>query len=153
MKNLITLFAIALVLFACNKEVKKKSTSRPIQDIPLNERAIPVLPGLSTSNTVIGGAHYICPKNCIGGNGTSAGKCSVCETEMAHNQGFHTNQNTNSISVPTSPNIPASTTSDGPNANGQFHYTCSNGCTGGAGKAGNCSSCGNALEHNTAYHS
>ena len=151
MKNLISLFAIALVLFACNKEVKKKSTTIPAQDIPLNERAIPPLPGTSASNSVIGGAHYICPKNCINGNGPGAGACPVCQTDMAHNQGFHVGQNSNAAT----PASPASTpaTSDGPNANGQYHYTCSKGCAGGKGKAGPCANCGETLAHNAAFHS
>ena len=38
------------------------------------------------------------------------------------------------------------------NAAGLWHYTCSKGCAGGAGAAGNCSVCGNPLTHNAAYH-
>ena len=38
------------------------------------------------------------------------------------------------------------------NAAGLWHYTCSKGCPGGAGAAGNCSVCGNPLTHNAAYH-
>lgn len=149
MKNIIPLLAIVILLFSCAKEVKKKSI--PIKDIPLNERAIPTLPGATSANSVIGGAHYICPKNCVGGTGTSAGKCPVCETEMTHNQGFHVTNNT----TPSTPTTPNSATSSGdlPNANGQYHYTCTKGCTGGKGGAGTCDSCGSALEHNTGFHS
>ena len=46
-----------------------------------------------------------------------------------------------------------STTEPAQNASGVWHYTCSNGCAGGAGSAVNCSSCGNLLAHNSAYHS
>lgn len=39
------------------------------------------------------------------------------------------------------------------NADGVWHYTCSNGCAGGAGGAQACATCGNMLVHNTVYHS
>ena len=38
------------------------------------------------------------------------------------------------------------------NSAGVWHYTCSNGCAGGAGAAGDCATCGNALAHNSVYH-
>lgn len=38
------------------------------------------------------------------------------------------------------------------NAAGVWHYTCSNGCAGGAGSAVACAGCGNTLAHNQAYH-
>jgi len=38
------------------------------------------------------------------------------------------------------------------NSAGVWHYTCSNGCAGGAGAEGNCATCGNALAHNSTYH-
>ena len=38
------------------------------------------------------------------------------------------------------------------NAAGVWHYTCSNGCAGGAGSAVACATCGNTLAHNQAYH-
>lgn len=150
MKKLIPLLAIAVILFSCDKEVKK--IAAPTKEVPLNERPIPALPGASASNTVIGGAHYICPKNCVGGIGAAAGKCPVCETEMAHNQGFHIGNNDTNSATPAA-TTPATNTGDLPNANGQYHYTCTNGCSGGKGKAGNCDSCGSALEHNSAFHS
>lgn len=48
-------------------------------------------------------------------------------------------------SNPTTPEPPQNTA-------GVWHYTCSNGCTGGAGAAGNCATCGGPLAHNQAYH-
>ncbi|MBT8273116.1 MAG: hypothetical protein KJO77_04875 [Bacteroidia bacterium] len=33
-----------------------------------------------------------------------------------------------------------------------YHYTCANGCEGGAAAAGNCATCGNPLAHNQAFH-
>lgn len=49
---------------------------------------------------------------------------------------------------------PVTTTSAEPaqNARGVWHYTCSNGCVGGAGSAVACSVCGATLAHNTLYH-
>lgn len=38
------------------------------------------------------------------------------------------------------------------NAAGVWHYTCGNGCAGGAGSAIACTGCGTTLAHNTAYH-
>ena len=126
MKKLIPFLIVSIILISCNKDVKKKST--PIKDIPLNERAIPTLPG-TAANSIIGGAHYICPKSCVGGNGTAAGKCPVCETEMAHNQGFHIGKNNANATAPSLLNS-ATSTGDLPNANGQYHYTLlQKGCT------------------------
>lgn len=38
------------------------------------------------------------------------------------------------------------------NSDGIWHFTCSNGCTGGAGSAENCKTCGTLLVHNASYH-
>jgi len=38
------------------------------------------------------------------------------------------------------------------NTMGVWHYTCSQGCAGGAGAATNCATCGGLLAHNAAYH-
>ena len=38
------------------------------------------------------------------------------------------------------------------NARGVWHYICSKGCSGGAGSAINCNTCGSLLAHNSAYH-
>lgn len=57
----------------------------------------------------------------------------------------------------TSPDVtPAATPPATPeppqNAEGVWHYTCPNGCEGGAGTATPCGKCGTTLAHNTAYH-
>ncbi len=45
------------------------------------------------------------------------------------------------------------TTNEPPqNAQGVWHYTCPNGCAGGAGSATPCANCGTTLVHNTEYH-
>ncbi len=38
------------------------------------------------------------------------------------------------------------------NAAGVWHFTCSKRCAGGSGAAGNCTTCGAPLIHNTLYH-
>lgn len=38
------------------------------------------------------------------------------------------------------------------NAEGVWHFTCPNGCEGGAGAAGPCPKCGATLAHNQSYH-
>ncbi len=52
---------------------------------------------------------------------------------------------------PATPN--AATPEPPQNAAGVWHYTCSKGCAGGSGTAGNCAVCGGPLAHNSAYHS
>lgn len=102
--------------------------------------------------------HYKCPNNCTGGSGPAKGSCPVCGTEMAHNAAYHSAASTTSPTT-TSPAAPAlntntvnTTTTSAQNAAGVFHYTCSNGCAGGAASAVACSTCGSTLVHNTAYH-
>ena len=57
--------------------------------------------------------------------------------------------------VPTT-SISGTTTGDtgepAQNASGVWHYTCSTGCSGGAGSAVPCATCGQTLVHNTQYH-
>ena len=55
--------------------------------------------------------------------------------------------------VPTTATPNPATTESAQNAEGIWHYTCSKGCAGGAGAAGNCATCGAPLAHNSAYHS
>ena len=38
------------------------------------------------------------------------------------------------------------------NTGSAWHYTCNQGCAGGAAAAGNCSTCGKTLVHNQAFH-
>ncbi|MDX1470504.1 MAG: hypothetical protein R3213_03330 [Flavobacteriaceae bacterium] len=56
--------------------------------------------------------------------------------------------------TPTNPETPnANTQATSQNASGVYHYTCSNGCDGGADSAVNCANCGLLLVHNQAFHS
>ncbi len=102
----------------------------------------------STATAAAGGVfHYTCPNGCAGGSSTQ-GACATCGTALAHNQAFHT-QTTPTTTTPVQTTISDTPT---PNAAGQYHYTCPNGCAGGGNSAGTCASCGGALAHNQAYH-
>lgn len=92
--------------------------------------------------------HYTCPKGCAGGAGT-ASACAKCGTTLVHNAAYHEGQNPTAAT----PN-PTATPKPEPaqNAKGVWHYTCGDGCAGGAGSAIACAKCGKTLVHNSAYH-
>lgn len=107
--------------------------------------------------------HYICENNCENSGAAVAGNCPVCKNPYLHNTAFHADDllkggPINVQSNATQPGAPITTTNTNrapepaQNANGVYHYTCSNGCAGGAGTTTNCKACGEALAHNTAYH-
>ena len=103
--------------------------------------------------------HYICVNKCENSGGSVAGTCPTCNTPYIHNQAFHNDDflKNGPLNVPNNTqtvNQNTNTTAPSPaqNALGVFHYTCSNGCVGGAGEASNCKTCGNVLTHNQAYH-
>ena len=137
MKKLIPIFALLLLcIYSCKTEPKKTFTQP--KDVPLSERPIPTLPNSNNiANGVVGGAHYICPNNCEGGTSGAQGSCPVCNEALAHNQGFHNtpSSTTNTTTTPSSL-TPSNTPASGPNLAGQYHYTCSNGCSGGGDAAG-----------------
>jgi hypothetical protein len=105
--------------------------------------------------------HFVCADGCEGGHGDSKAPCPVCGKEMAHNQAFHGNNANAANQAPTftppdgnqalTPQTPP-TPEPAQNAAGVWHYTCPNGCAGGAASAGPCASCGSTLAHNSAYH-
>ena len=91
--------------------------------------------------------HYTCPNGCVGGGSDSSGSCSVCGAALTHNTAYHSQSTTTS---PVDLQAPATNTGTNP---GVSHYICSNGCAGsGSNSSGNCSVCGQALTHNSAYH-
>ncbi|PHR72181.1 MAG: hypothetical protein COA67_05065 [Lutibacter sp.] len=150
MKKLIPVFALVMLCFYSCKEETKKTKSKVVTP---SERPITPPPDFNTLTGVVGGAHYICPQNCVGGTSSAQGTCPVCSTALAHNQGFH---NTPNITTPTTTNPAvtnsAATPAPGPNLAGQYHYTCTNGCAGGGDTVGKCSSCAGDLTHNQAFH-
>ena len=105
--------------------------------------------------------HYICANNCENSGSSQAGNCPTCNTPYTHNAAFHGDEllKTGPLNVPSNatqpttavPNAP-STPAPAQNSAGAYHYTCSNGCVGGSGSATNCTTCGEALAHNAAYH-
>lgn len=108
--------------------------------------------------------HYTCPNGHTGGAG-SAAPCAVCGTTLVHNTAYHntsapatpvgaTTTAGNATTIPpTTITPPVNQTPEPPqNAAGVWHYTCANGCAGGAGSATACAVCGSTLAHNTAYH-
>ncbi len=154
------------------------STSTPPTTTSANKSAKDALieqltpPGEKINNTPkitnnSGVEHHICPDGHVGFGSESKGQCSKCGKELVHNQAYHNNGNaapavtttTSAGSTPPSgsPFIQSPvTTTKAPeppqNAKGVWHYTCSKGCAGGSGSAGNCTGCGGALAHNPAYH-
>ncbi|MCF2873999.1 MULTISPECIES: heavy metal-binding domain-containing protein [unclassified Tenacibaculum] len=151
MKKFFPLFVVLLMTcFSSCKKEEKKTPVHPLS-LPFNERPIPTLPNNNMlGGGVVGGAHYICPKRCKGGTSSEKGVCPVCNSALAHNQAFH-NKPASTSSSPMS--TPVTKPASGPNANGEYHYKCKNGCAGGEDAAGKCRSCAADLEHNAAYHS
>lgn len=126
----------------------------------------PPIPGAEPPQNAAGVWHYTCPNGCAGGGG-AAGPCATCGTTLAHNTNYHSS---NAQAAPgTSMDNPIMLGQDGglvqtpataapkapepaQNASGVWHYTCPNGCSGGAGSATACSTCGTTLAHNAGYH-
>ena len=141
MKTLkILLFFSLTIMFSCSDEKPKKVTTK--------------------NKTTTSVKHYICANKCENSGGDVAGNCPTCNTPYTHNVAFHNDDflKNRPLNVPkvnlntnTNPNSNIAT-SPAQNARGIYHYTCTNGCFGGAGTAGKCVSCGSDLAHNQAYH-
>ncbi|GGK52794.1 MULTISPECIES: hypothetical protein [Flavobacteriaceae] len=112
-------------------------------------------------NSKVAVKHYICLNKCENSGSDAQGVCPTCNTPYTHNVAFHNDDLLKNgplkvpINTPTSnqnnaitPPAPAAAQ----NAAGVYHYTCTNGCVGGAGSMVDCKSCGTPLEHNQAYH-
>lgn len=133
----------------------------PIQGAPAATTATPTPPNTpEPAQNAAGVWHYTCSNGCSGGAG-SAVACATCGTTLVHNQAYHSANTTpgitatqNPAGTPPAPVTPAAPKTPEPaqNAAGVWHYTCSNGCSGGAGSAIACASCGSTLAHNQAYH-
>lgn len=117
---------------------------------------------VNSKNTTKKVQHYICENNCENSGGDVAGNCPICKNPYLHNTAYHANDllKTGPIKVESNATNPTQkapqATPNAPtpaqNASGVYHYTCSNGCTGGSGAADNCKSCGSELAHNQLYH-
>lgn len=174
---IIAILSASMALYSCGSDnsnsgntddatTSDAQTTDPGQTTPIDANALtdgaqPTEANPAAPSPASAGAgtvqHYICPKNCAGSGGAAAGKCPVCGSDYVHNQAFHGQAGTapapstagNTANTPP----PAQTQPSAPqNAKGVWHYTCSKGCSGGAGAAGKCASCGGELAHNAAYH-
>lgn len=100
--------------------------------------------------------HYYCANKCEGSGGDVAGVCPTCSTPYTHNQAWHDKDMFLNGPLKVQSNAPQApkTRAEEParNALGVWHYTCPEGCSGGAGKAVACKSCGTTLAHNALYH-
>lgn len=137
----------------------------------------PATPPVEPPQNAAGVWHYVCPNGHAGGGG-SATACPECGSTLEHNTAYHgadgattpgspiqvpggtpatmfadpTKQPVNAT-IGAAPAAVNPTVAEPPqNAAGVWHYTCSNGCDGGAGSATACAKCGATLVHNTAYH-
>lgn len=138
--KLFKLFFVAILLIITSCQEKKQ---------PVNKKI---------TSTV---KHYICANNCENSGSEVAGNCPTCKTPYTHNQAFHNDEflKNGPINVQSNTPLPNSSSNTinnavepAQNANGVYHYTCKNACNGGAGTPTNCTSCGEILEHNVAYH-
>ncbi|QQS31285.1 MAG: hypothetical protein IPM47_10345 [Sphingobacteriales bacterium] len=150
----ILLFSCAIFLFACNSNSEAGKQEEDKESTIISDP--PAMPDATTTQepaqNAAGVWHYTCSKGCPGGSGT-AGNCATCGGPLAHNSAYHSNTNSSPTTSPTIPSpTPPSPAEPAQNAAGVWHYTCSKGCPGGSGTAGNCSNCGGPLTHNTAYH-
>ncbi|MBK9104006.1 MAG: hypothetical protein IPL92_05425 [Saprospiraceae bacterium] len=159
----LALVATALSTTACKDN--KETTTTPEQTVS-PEGAMTVDPAATTSTvaaTPAGGteAHYKCTKAGCTGTGTQQGKCSICGSDLAHNQAFHAQAGaagsspSNPVQIDPATGKPSAAGTPTPpaaqNAKGEYHYTCAAGHP-GAATAGNCAKCGQPLTHNQAYH-
>lgn len=158
--KLLSILAFSSILFlsSCKEEVKKAPVEEKLQPLDLekwaNQGNASQNPGTAEpSQNAVGVWHYTCSKGCAGGAGL-AGNCNTCGGLLAHNQAYHGNANTApTSSTPfTAPTTSQAMPEPSQNAAGVWHYSCSQGCSGGSGAAGNCNTCGTALAHNTTYH-
>lgn len=167
----LSLLGILLCFFACKNAPERPE---PILD-PSYQPAeaastTPTTKPTEPAQNAAGVWHYTCENGCAGGAG-SAVPCATCGTTLKHNQAYHSNNataNTTPATTTASPMSVPTTSSQGnvnitpsnlpkptepaQNAAGVWHYTCENGCSGGAGSAIACASCGSKLKHNQAYH-
>lgn len=146
-KVLTILFCSGFLFLSSCKEAQKEVIKAPLETLKAEDLDPSATTTTQTSTAVeapqnaMGVWHYTCSQGCAGGSGTAT-NCTNCGGLLAHNAGYHSNQNTPAPAV----------AEPSQNAAGVWHYTCGNGCTGGSGTAGNCNSCGTALAHNQAYH-
>jgi len=144
-----------------NQAYHSQPANQPAAD-PFNNQPATANSGQNSAGVF----HYVCPDGDPGG-AASAGSCATCGKALVHNQAYHDAPAGGAASPAAAGNnsidmqqlmqqqqqsgAPQSTT-PAQNAAGLYHYTCANGCPGGAGSAVACATCGSMLVHNQAYH-
>ncbi len=153
-----------LIVSACGADNSSDVRKDARQSLGVQEREVPIsetpptLPTQPPSNippataNASGLNHYICPNNCEGSGGDAQVNCPVCGTQYVHNQAYHQQANQPATTTEIQPAATTPPVTSGPNAAGEWHYTCPNGCAGGGDSQGACASCGAALAHNQAFH-
>lgn len=148
MKSLkfILLLAIATMVVACSNSNDNATGNLGPAPSPIDPTQVtPPSPTEQSNMNAAGVFHYTCPNGCAGGAGSEQ-PCATCGTTLVHNQAYHAN--TNAAANTPAPQQPAVASTAG-----VFHYTCPNGCAGGAAQAQACATCGTMLAHNQAFHS
>lgn len=155
-KTLTILLLISVITFyGCKDKTKApkedSSTTLEVKDSTNQVNKATPAPKEPAQNA-LGVWHYTCQMGCPGGAG-KAEKCNTCGNILVHNTTYHSNTSNTSDAPFASPAAtPPASKEPAQNAAGVWHYTCSNGCAGGSGSAGNCTTCNGALVHNAAYH-
>lgn len=153
--KIITLILLSSTIsfYSCKEDVKAPKQETKVINTPTISNTTPQNPASVIASKNTGKVwHYTCIKGCAGG-GDATGNCKNCNSVLVHNAAFHAQANTIQSSSPFA--TPAATntkTEPSQNLAGVWHYTCTKGCAGGAGAAGNCRTCNNPLSHNAAYH-
>lgn len=167
MLNIKTLLIMVIFGFiACNPAPERPAAILPEGYVPTTPTSnAPATSATTTpepAQNAAGVWHYTCPNGCSGGAGSAIACPAGCGATLAHNQAYHDSKttvatSTNGVITPTSNDGPIVSSPNNPeppqNAAGVWHYTCPNGCAGGAGSAVACpAGCGATLAHNSAYH-
>jgi hypothetical protein len=147
----ILMLSIVISFYGCkyntNADKQESGQSQEVSNTPTQPNAAAAEPAQNAA----GVWHFTCPKGCAGGAG-AAGNCATCGGPLAHNAAYHDNANSMPMTTPSSPSATPPAVEPAQNAAGVWHFTCPKGCAGGAGTAGNCTTCGGPLAHNAAYH-
>lgn len=172
------LLGASITLLACNSKGEKPVATEEVTTSPDGfvspEGSVVPQPDQTRTDPSAANTepHYKCPKNCEGGVGGGPGKCPVCATDLVHNAAFHQAgaepgaKTMDPVLTPSGSKPSGSTPSgatnvttaqapqptEAQNAKGDWHFTCTKGCTGGSGAAGTCAKCGAPLAHNATYH-
>jgi hypothetical protein len=160
---IIAALCVATLFFSCKNDPKATqgstvdTSAQPSATVPaVNPTAVPnVVNPTEPPQNAKGIWHYTCSKGCAGGAG-SAAPCAKCGTVLAHNTKYHGDVPTPAPGAAAPGAAQTSATPPKPepaqNAKGVWHYTCSDGCAGGAGAISPCAKCSKPLVHNQTYH-